>query len=468
MALSSPAYLLFAGAVWIALRVARGTNLRKIILAAASVLFYALLDLRYLFLVVLLGAITYVLGIAIGKGRRAGLCAAAGIAAALATLAVFKFSAAGLPLFQLLTPEGAGGWVLPVGISFYTFQSVSYLVDVRRRRIEPVRDVLDFSLYMAFFPKIVAGPIVRPADFFRGLAEGPQPAGREDLPQIFPLLMRGLFKKVVIADALAGLAGVGFQAASGAGAFPAPVYWRSFYLFAFQIYADFSGYTDIARATGRLLGIPLPENFSRPYAAFSLTEFWNRWHMSLTQWFREYVFFPANRALLSARVKIRPALIQAGTTIGMMAMIGLWHGAGWPYLVWGLWHGVLLAVEKRVNFRPVRWWIRLPAGVAVFHLVAAGWVIFRSESLAAAGRFFTGLFTGGQWFLLAECTLPVAASAAAVWAVDALTVYKPSNSSFSAFSRTVILASAAVMVGAIWLMNWATGGGGQPFIYGNF
>ncbi len=357
-----------------------------------------------------------------------------------------------------------------MGISFYTFQSVSYLVDVRRRRIEPVRNVLDFSLYMAFFPKIVAGPIVRPADFFRGLAGGPDPAGREDLPEIFSLLLRGLFKKVVIADALAGLAGIGFQAAatSGAGVFPSPIYWRSFYLFAFQIYADFSGYTDIARATGRLLGIPLPENFNRPYAAASITEFWNRWHMSLTQWFREYVFFPANRALLSSRRKIQAGLIQTGTTIGMMALIGLWHGAGLPYLVWGLWHGVLLAVEKRLNFRPAKWWTRLPAGVAVFHLVAAGWVIFRSESLTAAGRFFTGLFTGGQWFLLAECALPVAASAAAVWAVDAFPVYKSSNSTPFTFFRTVILTSAAAMVAAIWLLSWATGGGGQPFIYGNF
>ncbi len=468
MALSSPAYLLFAGAVWIALRIARGANLRKIILSAASVLFYALLDLRYLFLVVLLGALTYALGIAIGTGRRAGLCAAAGIAASLAALVFFKIAAAGPPLFPWPAPEGIGGWVLPLGISFYTFQSVSYLVDVRRRRIEPVRNALDFSLYMAFFPKIIAGPIVRPADFFRQLAEGPQPAGREDFPQIVSLLLRGLFKKVVIADALAGLAGVGFQAAaSGAGAFPAPVYWRSFYLFAFQIYADFSGYTDIARATGRLLGIPLPENFSRPYAAFSLTEFWNRWHMSLTQWFREYVFFPANRALLSARVKIRLALVQAGTMIGMMALIGLWHGVGLPYLVWGLWHGVLLTVEKQLNVRPARWWIRLPAGAAVFHLVAAGWVIFRSESLTAAGRFFAGLFTGGQWFLLAECALPVAASAAAVWAVDAFAIHESSHSP-SSFSRTVILVSAAVVVGALWLMSWATGGGGQPFIYANF
>ncbi|MBN2086349.1 MAG: MBOAT family protein [Anaerolineales bacterium] len=470
MTFATPVYLLFAGAVWLVMRALRRPNSRKILLLSASLLFYALLDLRYLFLVIMLGALTYALGIAIGRGGRADWCAAAGIAAALATLAFYKYSAVWLPAFGPVFAEEIGGWVLPVGISFYTFQAVSYLVDVRRRRIEPVRNAMDFGLYMAFFPKIVAGPIVRPVDFFRLLAGGPEPAGAKDLPQIYSLFLRGLFKKVVIADALAGLAGVGFQAAaiSGADAFPAPVYWRSFYLFAFQIYADFSGYTDIARATGRLLGIPLPENFNRPYAASSITEFWNRWHASLTQWFREYVFFPATRALLSSRRKIRPALVQTGTTIGMMALIGLWHGAGLPYLIWGLWHGALLAVEKRLNPQPARGWIRLPACLAVFHLVAAGWVLFRSESLPAAGRFFAGLFTGGQWFLMPECALPVAASAAAVWAVDALSTHKPAIVSSSAFLRHAILAAAAVMVGALWLMNWATDGGGQPFLYGNF
>ena len=250
-----------------------------------------------------------------------------------------------------------------MGISFYTFQAISYLIDIYRGRLEPVGEIADFGLYLIFFPKIIAGPIVRPTDFFREIPAGPRPAGRKDFAEIFSLFLRGLFKKVVIADSLAGLAGIGFQAAASPGTsfFAAPIYWRSFYLFAIQIYADFSGYTDIARASARLLGIPLPENFHYPYFAASITEFWNRWHVSLTQWFREYVFFPLNRSLQTSFRKIRSAVLQTATNIFTMLLIGLWHGAVLTYLAWGLWHGVLLSFEK--------FWNRKPG--------SAGWKIFR-------------------------------------------------------------------------------------------
>jgi alginate O-acetyltransferase complex protein AlgI len=469
MALSSPAYLLFVAAVWIAVRILRGARPRKLALLAASCLFYALLDLRALVLLILLGGLTFGLGAAVGRGRRAGVPLAAGIAAALGVLAFFKFSDVWLSVFRPIFPA-VGGWMLPVGISFFTFQCISYLIDIRRRRIEPVRDWLDFGLYLAFFPKIVAGPIVRPTDFFRMLDRGVSPGEREDLPEISALFLRGLFKKVVIADALAGLAGVGFQvAAANSGFSPAPVYWRSLYLFAFQIYADFSGYTDIARASGRLLGIPLPENFNRPYAACSITEFWNRWHMSLTQWFREYVFFPMNRALLPFRRIVPQPAIQAGTTIGTMLLIGLWHGAGMPYLSWGFWNGLLLSLDKFRKTGPARRWTRALAVLGVFHLTAAGWILFRSESLAAAGRFFAGLFAGGQWFLIPECALPVAASAAAVFVADALGIESlPPALRSSGFLKRVLLTAPVVMIVSLWLLNWATGGGGQPFYYQNF
>ena len=469
MALSSPIYLVFAGITWMVVRILPAARFRKYVLLAASIFFYALLDLRYLFLLILLGVLTYGLGIAIVRGSRAGLCAAVGIASALITLAVYKYFAVWFPVVRPILPAGIGGWLLPMGISFYAFQAVSYLVDIYRRRIEPVRDWVDFGLYMAFFPKVVAGPIVRPTDFFREIAQGPKPAGREELPGIFALFLRGLFKKVVIADALAGLAEVGFLAASKDDApFPAPIYWRSFYLFAFQIYADFSGYTDIARASARLLGIGLPENFNHPYFATSITEFWNRWHMSLTQWFREYVFFPLNRAWLSSTRKIRPAILQTTTTVATMMLIGLWHGGNLPFLAWGFWHGLLLSVEKRSGFKPLSFWRTLLAGLLVFHLVATGWILFRSDSLASALRFFSGLIAGGQWFLLPECLLSVAVSAIAIWVVDAPGLRRfPGFLLSSGFLRAVVSIAAATMIGAIWLLNWVTGGG-QPFIYGSF
>lgn len=478
MALSSPVYLLFVTAVWLALRIIPGIRPRKYLLLAASLLFYALFDLRFLALLLLLCVVAYGLGLAIHRGRWAGALALAGIAFSLTLLAIFKYSAVWIDAVSRMLPFGSGmgqfdpsGWLFPVGISFYTFQAISYLVDIYRRRMEPVRNWADFGLYLVFFPKIVAGPIVRPADFFRDIPAGPQPAGRKDMPDIFSLFLRGLVKKVVIADALAGLAGVGFQAAAmpGTSLFAAPVYWRSFYLFAFQIYADFSGYTDIARASAKLLGIPLPENFRYPYFAPSITEFWNRWHMSLTQWFREYVFFPLNRGLLTSFRRVGSAIVQTATTIFTMLLIGLWHGAGLTYLAWGLWHGVLLSIEKLWNGKSGSPWRRILSAVIVFHLVGIGWVLFRSETIPAAARFFEGMVAGGQGFLLAECILPVLAAGIAIGLIDlpGLRVIPPALLSLKWF-RAVASIAAATMVGALWLMNWAAGGAGMPFIYTSF
>jgi alginate O-acetyltransferase complex protein AlgI len=478
MALSSPLYLLFLGIVWWAVRMAPGARWKKCALLAASIVFYALLDLRFLPLLLLLVIVTYALGLEIYRGWRAGACAGVGIAFALLLLAVFKYSTVWEPIVSRIPVPGfsrdrfdPAAWLLPVGISFYTFQAISYLIDIYRRRMEPVREIVDFGLYLLFFPKIIAGPIVRPTDFFRNIPSGPQPAGRSDFPEIFSLLLRGLFKKVIIADSLAGLAGIGFQAAAMQGTtfFAAPVYWRSFYLFAFQIYADFSGYTDIARASARLLGIPLPENFRYPYFAGSITEFWNRWHMSLTQWFREYVFFPWNRTLQKSFRQAGSALLQTATNIFTMLLIGLWHGAGLTYLVWGLWHGVLLSAEKLWTQKPVSAWRAILSAAVVFHLVALGWVVFRSDSLPAAMRFFAGMAGGGQWFLLAECILPVAAAAIALGAVDfpGLGIVPPALLS-ARMIRAVVSIAAMTAIGVLWLLGWATGGAGLPFIYGSF
>jgi alginate O-acetyltransferase complex protein AlgI len=478
MALSSPVYLLFLGIVWLAVKVLPGARWKKYSLLAASLVFYALLDLRYLALLLLLAGLTYGLGLAIRRGWSAGACAGIGIAFALIVLAVYKYSAVWLPLVSRIPLPGFGrdrfdpiGWLLPVGISFYTFQAISYLIDIYRGRLEPVRDPADFGLYLLFFPKIIAGPIVRPTDFFRDIPPGPQPAGRKDLVGIFSLFLRGLFKKVVIADSLAGLAGIGFQAAAipGTSFFAAPVYWRSFYLFAFQIYADFSGYTDIARASAGLLGIPLPENFRYPYFASSITEFWNRWHMSLTQWFREYVFFPLNRRLQTSFRRIGSAILQAATNIFTMLLIGLWHGAALTYLAWGLWHGVLLSAEKLWKRKPGSVGREILSGVIVFHLVALGWVLFRSDSLPAAMRFLAGMAVGGQWFLLAECSLPVAAAGIAIGLADAHSLFfLPPSVLTSKTLASIVTAAAVFAIAIIWLMGWATGGGGQPFIYGSF
>jgi alginate O-acetyltransferase complex protein AlgI len=255
----------------------------------------------------------------------------------------------------------------------------------------------------------------------------------------------------------------------GTPLFAAPIYWRSFYLFAFQIYADFSGYTDIARASARFLGIRLPENFRCPYFSGSITEFWNRWHMSLTQWFREYVFFPLNRTLQTSFRRFGAAVLQTAATIFTMLLIGLWHGAALTYLAWGLWHGALLSIDKLWKRNPGSVGKGILSGAVVFHLVGLGWILFRSESLPAAARFLAGMASGGQWFLLAECILPVAAAGIAVGLVDAPGLGRLLPSGLS--SRTVRAAvsiAAVLAIAVIWLLGWATGGAGQPFIYGSF
>ncbi len=191
--------------------------------------------------------------------------------------------------------------------------------------------------------------------------------------------------------------------------------------------------------------------------------------MSLTQWFREYVFFPLNRTLQTSFRKIRSAILQTATNIFTMLLIGLWHGAGLTYLAWGLWHGALLSAEKFWKRKTGSIWREALAGLAVFHLVGLGWVLFRSDSLPAAWRFLEGMAAGGQWFLLAECLLPVAAAAIAIALTDApgLGILPPALLS-SRLLQSMLAAAAVFAIAMLWLLGWATGGGGQPFIYGSF
>lgn len=261
--------------------------------------------------------------------------------------------------------------VLPVGISFFTFQTISYSVDVYRGRLKPVRNIIDFGFYVSFFPQLVAGPIVRAWEFI------PQIQKKFTLSYRWfwwavGLILGGLFKKLVVSDYLA----VNIVDR----VFDAPMMYSGFellmgaYSYALQIYCDFSGYTDIAIGLALLLGFRLPENFNRPYLATSVTSFWRRWHISLSSWLRDYLYIPLGG---NRRGKAR----QSVNLMITMLLGGLWHGAGWLFILWGALHGFALLIEKLVSAMLGKVKIKIPSFIGfilTFHFVTLAWIVFRS------------------------------------------------------------------------------------------
>jgi alginate O-acetyltransferase complex protein AlgI len=325
------------------------------------------------------------------------------VALDLGVLAVFKYYAffvgdvdhllndlaLGLPL-PLLT------LALPVGVSFFTFQAISYVVDVKRRVIAPA-STLDFAIYLSFFSHLVAGPIVRAREFLPQLTRPRDPANVAVGAGV-TLIALGLVKKVVLADFLAR------QVVDPVFAVPqsyaGPDVLLAVYAYAAQIYCDFSGYTDIAIGLALLMGFVFPQNFDSPYRARSFREFWRRWHMTLSRFLRDFLYIPlgGNR---------RGRLLTARNLMITMVLGGLWHGAAWTFVLWGTFHGACLTAEHALRGR-VR--LRLPAWLTwavTFHLVVLAWVLFRSQDLATAGDVFGRLVTPGPATLW---SVPVAAA----------------------------------------------------------
>jgi D-alanyl-lipoteichoic acid acyltransferase DltB (MBOAT superfamily) len=385
----------------------------KVFMVLASYVFYAWWDWRLVWLLALVTLIAQAgaLWVARREGERARrLAVMVSVAATLAPLLWFKyygflslnlenlFGAVGasspLPLIQVL---------LPVGISFYTFMALSYVVDVYREQLEPA-GWLDFFVYLSFFPHLVAGPIVRGGELlpqFRG-ARDPR---RLDVARATYLILGGLFKKVVVSSYLA--AAIVDPVFGDPARFGAIDVLFAIYAYAIVIYADFSGYTDIAIGVAELLGFRFPPNFNRPYAARSVQDFWRRWHMTLSRWLRDYLYIP----LGGSRKGERRTYVNVMLT---MVLGGLWHGAGWTFLAWGALHGLGLAFDHwRTGRRAAARLEPLasdPASVlrqrvATFHLVCLGWVFFRAESFGAGFGVLGRLVTG--WGLAPALVTPV-------------------------------------------------------------
>ena len=278
--------------------------------------------------------------------------------------------------------------VLPVGISFITFQALSYVIDVGRGKLAPT-STLDFGVYLAFFPHVVAGPIVRASEFLPQLDEKPDPR-KVDVGPAFWLIAVGLFKKVVVASFLADrIVDPLFSSPEQHGGLEALV---GIYAYAIQIYADFSGYTDMAIGLAALLGFRFPQNFDSPYTATSVQDFWRRWHMTLSRWLRDYVYIP----LGGSRKGRRRTYISIFLT---MLLGGLWHGAAWTFVVWGALHGGWQMLERFLRERSASGTHRAPGPLnpwvgrlVTFHVVCLGWVFFRADSFRTAGLVLSRLF----------------------------------------------------------------------------
>jgi alginate O-acetyltransferase complex protein AlgI len=268
--------------------------------------------------------------------------------------------------------------LLPVGISFFTFEALSYTIDVYRGHIRAEREWSRLALLVSFFPHLIAGPIVRASAFLPQM-DRPASLTYSNFEEAIYLVAAGLFKKIVVADTLAIYADAAFAAPASADRL---TLWLGVYAFSFQIFFDFSGYTDIARGCGKLLGFELPENFRRPYAAASMTEFWRRWHMSLSSWLRDYLYISLGGSRMRTRWGVYRNLFLT------MLLGGLWHGAAWHFALWGALHGVALAVERALQVRQAAEALSAQTAMLraflLFNLVTLIWILFRTDSLGNA------------------------------------------------------------------------------------
>jgi alginate O-acetyltransferase complex protein AlgI len=372
---------------------------RSLIILLGSYAFYGWWRWDFLILFAAVKVWVYVASLGIAKAREKGDEAGAsrattvGVVGALAALAWFKYAGFGVDNLNLLLaslgfgPLGIGKIILPIGISFYVFQAVSYVIDVHRGDAKPARSVLDFAAFIALFPQLVAGPVLRYKDVADQFEH--RETRRADLAIGATRFMGGFCKKVLVADAVAPLANAVFDL-PGLGQPGGPTLSLSdaalgTAAYTVQLYFDFSGYSDMAIGLGRLMGFHFLENFDHPYMSKNITEFWRRWHISLSSWLRDYLYIP----LGGNRYGTARTYLNLWLT---MVLGGLWHGASWSFVLWGVWHGSILALERRLGERAggkAPQWGALPT----LALVMVGWILFRAVDLSTAWAIITA-FSG--------------------------------------------------------------------------
>lgn len=365
----------------------------NLLLLFSSLLFYFWGEAWLVLVMLTSTAIDYLCGIGIGstnKERYRKVLLSLSIASNLSFLAFFKYFNFGLDSFNTIaTSIGLHNWqinnfieiALPLGISFYTFQSMSYTIDVYRREVEPTRNFLGFACFVTMFPQLVAGPIVRYKDISKQIFQ--RTISRELFTSGCILFIIGLGKKVLIANAVAVPADKIFGLPSEL--LTPELAWFGIVCYTLQIYFDFSGYSDMAIGLGRILGFTFPINFNYPYAAKSIQDFWRRWHISLSSWFRDYLYIPLGGS------RGNPARVYFNLVL-VFLLCGLWHGASWVFVIWGLYHGAFLVAERLcLSTWLNRLWLPL-RHIYVILVAMGGWVLFRSSSVDQAMTFYSVMF----------------------------------------------------------------------------
>ncbi len=463
--------------------------LRILYLLVFSLFFYYKSSGYFFFLLIFSTVCDYILGLLISKSEihwKRKLYVAISVFINLSVLSFFKYSyffadslnalfGANYQAFNFLahwanllvgSTYDVSSIVLPVGISFFTFQTISYTVDVYRNKVKPVSNIIDFGFYVSFFPQLVAGPIVRAAEFIPQLYRKYSLSQREFGYAIF-LILNGLIKKVIISDYIS----LNFVDR----VFASPLSFSGFenllatYGYSIQIYCDFSGYTDMATGLALLLGFRLPINFNSPYKALNITDFWHRWHISLSSWLRDYLYIPLGG---NRRGKVMTYINLMIT----MLLGGLWHGANFRFVVWGAIHGVSLALHKlwmqlfpHHRFRS-SWWKRFITAFFTFHLVCLSWIFFRGESMSMAQDMIRQIVSHFGWQSVLDVItsyVPVISLMAVAYAVHWLPV---SWKEFyrGAFIKTNLVVKLALAVLVAVIIFQVKSAELQPFIYFRF
>ncbi len=397
-------------------------QLRNLWLLLASLFFYAWGEPRYILLMLFSTVFDYVNGIAIDAARKRGRLNTWGravlvfsVVGNLAILGFFKYTDFLLESVNRLagTQLELLGLALPIGISFYTFQTMSYTIDVYRGEIPAQKNIISFGMYVCLFPQLIAGPIVRYQDVAREVD-----TRKENLADMAHGLQRffiGLAKKVLLANQIGSI--WDYISALGSADMSTALAWLGALAYTFQIYFDFSGYSDMAIGLGELFGFHFPENFDHPYESESITQFWRKWHMTLSIWFREYVYIPLGGNRYGIARQVLNLFI-------VWFLTGLWHGAGWNFILWGLYYFLLLVLEKFVLFRFAEHIPRWLRHVYTMFFVVVGWVIFALDDVTRLGSYMRALFGIGvplanglsayQWDILAPFLLVLALAATSI------------------------------------------------------
>lgn len=466
---------LFLGFTFIYSFMRKTVTLRLIFVTLFSLYFYYKTSGMYFLLLIFTATFDFFIGRALGRSERRGTrqwLVGLSVLLNIGMLCYFKYTNFLIDIVNnfLHDPLAFENIFLPIGISFFVFQSMSYIIDIYRRKVEPLDNWLDYMFFVSFFPPLVAGPIIRARDFIPQIRRKPIVISREILGEAVFLIMAGLFKKAVISNYIS----MNFVDRI----FDQPLLYSGFenlmgvYGYAMQIYCDFSGYSDMAIGIALLLGFRFNANFNSPYKSATITEFWRRWHISLSSWLKDYLYISLGG---NRKGRVRQYLNLMIT----MLLGGLWHGASLRFLFWGWLHGVSLAIHKAVmdifpSFKPEGSQMSRPRRILgifiTFNLVCLGWIFFRADSSEIAIEMLTQIFTNFNPQIWLEFIVGYK------WVVILMglgyamhfTSERTERNVLAWFTRLPVVVYPVIMVTLIWIVMQMKSGGVQPFIYFQF